>query len=85
MGGVAESAQVAGQNIQQVVGQNIQSLLNFSPFGGPAQAEAPRVDGPGNKNASTGSFQTQVQGPRPEGSWEQRVTSDKGGGRGGRG
>ena len=85
MGGVAESAQVVGQNIQQVVGQNIQSLLNFSPFGGPAKAEAPRVAGPNNKKANTESSQTQSQGPRPEGSWEQRVTSDKGGGRGGRG
>ena len=80
MGGVAGSA--------QVVGQNIQSLFeNFSPFGGPAKAEAPRVAGPNNKKANTESSQTQVQGPRPEGnSWGERVTSDKGGGgRGGRG
>ena len=84
MGGVAESAQVVGQNIQQVAAQNIQSLLNFSPFGGPAQAEAPRVDGPDKKNANTRSSQGQVQGPRPEGrSWEQIVTSRREGGRGG--
>ena len=87
MGGVAGSAQVVGQNIQQVVEQNIQSLFeNFSPFGGPAKAEAPRVDGPGNKKANTEPFPRQVQGPRPEErKWTQIVTSNERGGRGGGG